>query len=303
MWNWLEFFARIIFCTPQEEAPLCDKTHKSLRMLSITFDLLDFVDSILDLIASIHMMKNGRIPGFFLFFGIVSARLVAVLGELYRVKQLNRGVDNLIAQLWCDTGYRVLMRGGLQWAPFFQDRREFYDRVGPDSVLPRLFAILFTEIAIFMLEDATLYIIWITTDSFDKDNVFDRLNAWVSLASMVLCIILLLVSVVTWLKYCKWKPDWCSRVCQLLSGLGFLFIFGATMAMLVYLVYSGIQVVVGDERVEENETKNSLLRAAKVMWKWISRTHCMRRRASRMLTPYSWRAPTTSMKIMRKSMT
>ena len=92
------------------------------------------------------------------------------------------------------------MKDGLQWAPFFQDRREFYLNVGQDSALPTLFAILFTELSVFLFEDATLLGIWIFSRSFDKMDTFDRLNPWVTLLSVVMYILMLLVSSILWLR-------------------------------------------------------------------------------------------------------
>jgi hypothetical protein len=152
-----------------------------------------------------------------------------------------------VANFYHVTGKRVLLNGGLQWAPFFQDRREFYQRVGPHTALPALFALLFTEISVFMFEDATMLSIWIATDSFDKGDNFDRLNSWFTLLSVVMCLSLLLSSILAWLRFWIWESDACSIACQIISAVAFLIIFGIIVVFLVSLVFMGFQTIAGKE--------------------------------------------------------
>lgn len=146
-----------------------------------------------------------------------------------------------------------MIKGGLQWVPWFQDRREFYQSAGQGSIFPPIFAIIFTELAVFMFEDATLLAIWTSSNSFDRDDLFDRMNVWTTMLSVSLCIIVLLSSILLWLRLWIWKPTCCDKVCQTLSALSFLAIFGVVILMVMTLVAYGYDVVLHEEpRLEAN---------------------------------------------------
>jgi hypothetical protein len=176
-------------------------------------------------------------------------------------------------------GKRVLLKGGLQWAPFFQDRREFYQTVGPDSVLPTLFAIIFTEISVFLFEDAILLNIWIFSDSFDKSDIFDRMNAWATLLSVTMCIIMFLASLILWLRLWIWKDDLCSRVCQVLSAISFLAGFGVIIVFLLFLVFYGFRTIASDD--QSDQSRGGFIVVVCVCWMFASFFACTLRQRAR----------------------
>jgi hypothetical protein len=176
-------------------------------------------------------------------------------------------------------GKRVLLKGGLQWAPFFQDRREFYQTVGPDSVLPKLFAIIFTELSVFLFEDATILNIWIFSDSFDKSDIFDRMNAWVTLLSVAMCIIMLLASLILWLRLWIWKDDLCSRVCQVLSAISFCAVFGVIVVFLLLLVFYGFFTIASDD--PSDQRSGGFIIVVCICWMFASFFACTLRQRAR----------------------
>ena len=105
--NAMEWVARIVFCAPppsennnNPDFQSLSRPKQILHILALVFDIVDLLDGILDMVEGIRLWQSGNGKyGFFLLCGILIARLVASKGK------------------------RVLREGGLQWAPFFQDRR------------------------------------------------------------------------------------------------------------------------------------------------------------------------------------
>eukprot|EP00339_Tiarina_fusa_P014779 CAMPEP_0117075318 /NCGR_PEP_ID=MMETSP0472-20121206/53100_1 /TAXON_ID=693140 ORGANISM="Tiarina fusus, Strain LIS" /NCGR_SAMPLE_ID=MMETSP0472 /ASSEMBLY_ACC=CAM_ASM_000603 /LENGTH=219 /DNA_ID=CAMNT_0004800771 /DNA_START=378 /DNA_END=1038 /DNA_ORIENTATION=+ len=129
--------------------------------------------------------------------------------------------------------------------------------------------------------------IWIATDSFDKSDIFDRLNSWFTLLSVVMCVSLLLGSVLAWLRFWKWESDACSIACQILSAVAFLIIFGIIVLFLFWIVFLGFQTIAQKEL--DNEIPFLIL----VSFSWVfgSFFACTLRQKSRvpLVQAASWR--------------
>jgi hypothetical protein len=85
MLSFMEFVLRVIFCTPPPEG--IDNTdvtrqQRALRILSLSFDVLDLVDSILDVVEGIRLLTTSNtIQGILLLSGIALARAIASKGK------------------------------------------------------------------------------------------------------------------------------------------------------------------------------------------------------------------------------
>mmetsp|Transcript_5100 Transcript_5100/g.13662 ORF Transcript_5100/g.13662 Transcript_5100/m.13662 type:complete len:85 (-) Transcript_5100:1223-1477(-) len=84
MWKLMEGSSRLLFCTPPSEDFSAKSPSKKRRILyyaSVVYDVLDFVDAILDTVAAIRMIlgdKQGQ--GIILLGGIALARAIAAKG-------------------------------------------------------------------------------------------------------------------------------------------------------------------------------------------------------------------------------
>jgi hypothetical protein len=90
--NAMEWFARLFFCAPTPEGYIFDKLSKPQKMLhavALFFDIVDLVDTILDIVESVRLWMSGEgVYGFFLLCGIFLARLVASKGKVYSTLEL-----------------------------------------------------------------------------------------------------------------------------------------------------------------------------------------------------------------------
>jgi magnesium-transporting ATPase (P-type) len=138
---------------------------------------------------------------------------------------------------------------------------------------------IFTEISVFLFEDATLLNIWIFSGSFDKSDIFDRMNAWVTLLSVLMCIIMFVASLIFWLRLWIWKDDLCSRVCQVLSAISFLAVFGVIVVFLLFLVFYGFQTIASDD--QSDQSSGGFIIVVCVCWMFASFFACTLRQRAR----------------------
>mmetsp|Transcript_47588 Transcript_47588/g.71989 ORF Transcript_47588/g.71989 Transcript_47588/m.71989 type:complete len:251 (+) Transcript_47588:151-903(+) len=101
-----------------------------------------------------------------------------------------------------------MYRGGLQWAPFFLNHREYYSSYSNErkNTLKLLYCLTFTEISVYLFEDALTLLIWGRTDTFDNTDLWEVTNAWFTLASAIMAMLLLLV-----IMFCSINCLWCQN--------------------------------------------------------------------------------------------
>jgi hypothetical protein len=86
MFKLMECVARIIFCTPSTPEGYSfentSRVQKALHVTVLIFDLVDLIDTILDIVEGVRLWMSGHgVYGFFLLLGIFLARLVASKGR------------------------------------------------------------------------------------------------------------------------------------------------------------------------------------------------------------------------------
>ena len=120
------------------------------------------------------------------------------------------------------------------------------------TTLRTLYAILFTEIAVFLFEDATMLNIWIfRNETYDATDLLDQSNAWTALISILLGAIVLLAAVFASLKNWTWKPGCCPKIAQLGLASFFVLLFGIVFTFLLTTLYFGFQTIVKGESTME----------------------------------------------------
>jgi hypothetical protein len=85
MFKLMECVARVVFCTPTPEGFYfvnMSRVQKALHLTALIFDLVDLVDTILNIVEGVRLWMSGHgVYGFFLLLGIFFARLVASKGR------------------------------------------------------------------------------------------------------------------------------------------------------------------------------------------------------------------------------
>jgi hypothetical protein len=145
-----------------------------------------------------------------------------------------------------------------------------------------LFAILFTEIAIFLFEDATLIYIWFFSKTFDRSDWFDQLNAWVTLLSIAMGSMVLLLTAVVSLSNWTWKSGCCSKIAQILAALLFCGIFALVFFFLVATLFYGFRTVA---REDKGDPMFGLLLAVCCSWIFATYFSCRLRMEARFPRP------------------
>mmetsp|Transcript_28826 Transcript_28826/g.43293 ORF Transcript_28826/g.43293 Transcript_28826/m.43293 type:complete len:382 (+) Transcript_28826:141-1286(+) len=174
------------FCNPLPdgwEYKQCKKTEKFLHVASTLLDAVDLINTILDLMFAISLIFSQGLVGMgiFLLLGMLFARVVARRGNYF------------------------MYRGGLEWAPFFQNPRSYYSRYSPErkNTLKLLYCLTFTELSVYFLENSILILIWLHTKSFDNTDGWEVANGWFTLASAIFAMFLLWVSILYSIN-CAW---------------------------------------------------------------------------------------------------
>mmetsp|Transcript_5100 Transcript_5100/g.13658 ORF Transcript_5100/g.13658 Transcript_5100/m.13658 type:complete len:294 (-) Transcript_5100:133-1014(-) len=150
-------------------------------------------------------------------------------------------------------GKHVLLHcKGLMWVPFCQNPVIFMGNMSIEEQLNMraLYAILFTEIAVFLFEDSVLVSIWIFEDGFDRSDTYDVMNGWVTLLSTFMGCAILIVSVILSLRHWVWGSTFCDVMNQLMSSLLFCALFGCIFLYLVFVMLTGFQIAAG---IDEDE--------------------------------------------------
>uniref|UniRef100_A0A7S4SQL3 Uncharacterized protein n=2 Tax=Ditylum brightwellii TaxID=49249 RepID=A0A7S4SQL3_9STRA len=185
----LRYSAVYIFCNPLPEGwdyKECGKTEKFLHIASALQDAVGLTNTILDLIFAYTLIFQD---------GFVGAGIVLLLGMLF-------------ARIVARRGNYIMYRGGLQWAPFFLNHREYYSSYSNErkNTLKLLYCLTFTEISVYLFEDALTLLIWGRTDTFDNTDLWEVTNAWFTLASAIMAMLLLLV-----IMFCSINCLWCQN--------------------------------------------------------------------------------------------
>jgi hypothetical protein len=168
---------RCIFCYPAPPQDADDHQEdafeRNVRRLNEVFTWIYMINLILDLIFSMRLIRDGwRNEGVALLGGIALAYISAHLGK------------------------RLVNQKGLEWAPFCQSPSTYYpatERREPE--LRILFALAFSELAIFMFEDVTTVLVFLQTGPEDVDWL-DQANLCATFISALIALSLLLFTIV-----------------------------------------------------------------------------------------------------------
>jgi hypothetical protein len=145
-----------------------------------------------------------------------------------------------------------------------------------------LFAIIFTEIAIFLFEDATLLYIWVFSKTFDRSDWFDVLNAWATLLSIAMSSAVLLLTLVVSLSNWTWKSGCCAKIGQILGALLFCGIFALVFFFLVLTLFYGFRTVA---REDKGDSMFGLVLAVCCSWIFATYFSCRLRMEARFPRP------------------
>jgi hypothetical protein len=84
---------------------------------------------------------------------------------------------------------------------------------------------------------------------------------------------------ILWLRLWIWKEDLCSRICQVLSAISFLAVFGVIVVFLLCLVFYGFQTIASDDQSDQSSGGFSIVVC--VCWMFASFFACTLRQRAR----------------------
>mmetsp|Transcript_2374 Transcript_2374/g.3361 ORF Transcript_2374/g.3361 Transcript_2374/m.3361 type:complete len:384 (-) Transcript_2374:264-1415(-) len=258
--------AHCVFCYPP---PIEDENSRGedtlfiqrFRKLAEVFSYIDIANIFLDIVFCIKLIGDGRrTEAITLLIGIALAFLTAHLG-----------------------GTLVRVKGGLHsWVPFCQSRRKY----PTDNKLRLIFALVFTELAIFLFEDTATLLVFHRTTSVQSEedgggteeeqlDLWDRANLCFTLLSAIVATVLLLLSLVMSINlgyFCSptsepnappmgWLAFTLALVCRWVSLILFLCLFLIVLGVVLYAILLAAGFLVGDRSVRAEYDI--------VFWFWI----------------------------------
>mmetsp|Transcript_31262 Transcript_31262/g.51608 ORF Transcript_31262/g.51608 Transcript_31262/m.51608 type:complete len:293 (-) Transcript_31262:354-1232(-) len=216
--NRVATLGRCIFCYPAPPASDGedneeDAFERNVRRLNEVFSWIDLINLFLDFIFSVRLISDGwRNEGLTLLGGTALAYISAHLGK------------------------RLVNKNGLEWAPFCQSSQTYYPATGRrESKLRILFALAFSELAIFMFEDVTTILVFFQMGPEEVDFL-DQANLFATLVSAVIALSLLLCTLVYSIH--------CSCPTTSLAALTMAFLCRGVLALLFLLLFLTVLVIV-----------------------------------------------------------
>lgn len=216
-------FSRCLFCYPPPPETSHGKWDNRVRIANEAFTILDFFNLVLDVVFAIRLIREGlQAEGITLLIGIAVAIVASHFGNTL-----------------------VNSTQGLEWKPFCQNN---YPPQRADR-LKIMFAMVFTELTVFLFEDMTTVLIFYNRVLEDTD-AWDIANLYLTAMSAIVAFVLLLVTMM-YSIYCPMASESFigkigNLLMNILRSLIFLLIFAFVFVVVVLSLLFVVAFLVGE---------------------------------------------------------
>lgn len=219
--------SQLLLCYPAPPETSNGKWDNGIRLANEAFTILDLFNSVLDVIFATRLINQGlRAEGITLFIGIAVALVASHLGNTL-----------------------VNSSQGLEWKPFCQSK---YPPQRADK-LKIMFAMVFTELTVFLFEDMTTVFIYYHEIQEDTD-VWDIANLYLTAMSAVVAFVLLMMTII-YSIYCPMASNSCIGsigylLLNIVRTVFFLFTFGCVLVVVILSLLFVASFLIGNQRAQ-----------------------------------------------------